>query len=568
MFLFRVITSNIFILLLAAFLRLWDLDLKPPHFDEGINGWFADGIKKQGFYAYDPTNYHGPLFFYILFLAQTIFGRSLWVLRIPAVLASITTVWLALCFDRFLGKTAARWGALTLALSPAMVFYGRYAIHESWVAASLMIVLLGLFGLWHSGKRSSLFLAIFGSTLLILLKETAVIHFSSVILATTFLFFFDRWLFSQSKSYNGSSSSGIIPEPHLSGITIAEPLWHYSDLFFGILLSMVVIFFFYSGGLLHIRGFLNLFTTLPAWIRTGTNTGGHIKSSYQWGPFNYYWIALMVRYEITSLIGFFYAFWLLWQNSKLSPIFHYFLKAQHYFLKINRSHHLHFWSAYYLATYGIGVFFIYSIIPYKTPWCLISILWPFSLLFGVFLQQFRNKKIVLTLGFLFLTLSFFLCVRLNFFNYTNFSEPYVYVQTSPEIKRLTDPLLNMAKEDRCNLHLKGQILLESYFPLPWILGDFTSIGYFSTTHLPKKYDGDFIVVESSRTPAIEKQLKEPYYREEFQMRDAMEECIIYFKKSVFEKYFDKVDRSQQYADPKSHCSQQFQIIDNQHRYHD
>ncbi len=47
--------------------------MKPPHFDEGINGWFVDQMRKNGFYRYDPTNYHGPLHFYILFLAQVAF---------------------------------------------------------------------------------------------------------------------------------------------------------------------------------------------------------------------------------------------------------------------------------------------------------------------------------------------------------------------------------------------------------------------------------------------------------------------------------------------------------------
>src|SRR5256885_10867893 len=48
---------------LAAFLRVLLLGMKPPHFDEGINGWFVDQLVKNGYYKYDPTNYHGPLHF-------------------------------------------------------------------------------------------------------------------------------------------------------------------------------------------------------------------------------------------------------------------------------------------------------------------------------------------------------------------------------------------------------------------------------------------------------------------------------------------------------------------------
>ena len=73
------------IVALGALLRLLLLGIKPPHFDEGINGWFVDQMRRTGFYRYDPTNYHGPLHFYILFLAQSLFGRHIWALRLPVV---------------------------------------------------------------------------------------------------------------------------------------------------------------------------------------------------------------------------------------------------------------------------------------------------------------------------------------------------------------------------------------------------------------------------------------------------------------------------------------------------
>ena len=90
------------ILGLAAALRILFLGIKPPHFDEGINGWFVDQMVKDGFYRYDPTNYHGPLHFYVLFVFQTLFGRNLYALRLPVVLASIGSVWLALKYDRLI----------------------------------------------------------------------------------------------------------------------------------------------------------------------------------------------------------------------------------------------------------------------------------------------------------------------------------------------------------------------------------------------------------------------------------------------------------------------------------
>src|SRR6266481_5522257 len=141
---------------LAAFLRFFLLGIKPPHFDEGINGWFVDQMVKNGFYKYDPTNYHGPLHFYVLFLSQTLFGRNVWALRLPVVLVSIGCVWLALKFEPLVGQTESRIAALAMAVSPGFVFYGRYSIHEVWLALLSMLFILGLLGLWKLGRLNYL----------------------------------------------------------------------------------------------------------------------------------------------------------------------------------------------------------------------------------------------------------------------------------------------------------------------------------------------------------------------------------------------------------------------------
>ncbi len=138
------------ILGLAAFLRLFLYYIKPPHFDEGINGWFVDQVMHNGFYRYDPTNYHGPLHFYVLLLSESIFGRNIWALRLPVILVSIGCVWLTLKFEPLVGRNVGRIAALAMAVSPGFVFYGRYAIHEVWLQFFSMMFILGLLGLWKS----------------------------------------------------------------------------------------------------------------------------------------------------------------------------------------------------------------------------------------------------------------------------------------------------------------------------------------------------------------------------------------------------------------------------------
>src|SRR5881409_3458322 len=152
------------ILGLAVFLRFFLLGIQPPHFDEGINGWFVDQMVKDGFYRYDPTNYHGPFHFYILFLSQALFGRNLYSLRMPVVLASIGAVWLALKYDRVIPRPVARVAALAMALSPGFIFYGRYSIHEVWLLLFSMMFVLGLLGLWREGTLSYLWFTGMGIT--------------------------------------------------------------------------------------------------------------------------------------------------------------------------------------------------------------------------------------------------------------------------------------------------------------------------------------------------------------------------------------------------------------------
>src|ERR1700758_341012 len=171
------------IIALAAFLRFFLLGIKPPHFDEGINGWFVDQVMKNGFYRYDPTNYHGPLHFYVLLLFETLFGRNIWALRLPVVVVSIACVWFVLKFEPLVGRNVSRIAALAMAVSPGFVFYARYAIHEVWLQLFSTMFILGLLGLWKFGRLNYLWYAGMGLAGMILTKETYAIHVACAILA-------------------------------------------------------------------------------------------------------------------------------------------------------------------------------------------------------------------------------------------------------------------------------------------------------------------------------------------------------------------------------------------------
>ena len=165
------------IVALGAFLRFFLLGMKPPHFDEGINGWFVDQMMKTGFYRYDPTNYHGPLHFYVLFLFADVAGaKRLGAAPAGGAASASTCVYLTMKFEPFVGRNVSRLAAIAMAVSPGFVFYGRYSIHEVWLQLFSMFFILGLLGLWRRGTPNYLWCAGMGLAGMILTKETYIIH--------------------------------------------------------------------------------------------------------------------------------------------------------------------------------------------------------------------------------------------------------------------------------------------------------------------------------------------------------------------------------------------------------
>ena len=492
--------TDIGILATAAALRVAFLDIKPPHFDEGVNGWFADQMTRNGYFRYDPTNYHGPLHFYALFLSQTLFGRNLWALRLPAVVASLLAVWSMLRFREHFGAQAARVAALAMAVSPACVFYGRYSIHESWMVFFSTLFLWGLLGLWERGERRFLFALLAAASGMILTKETYVLHIGSFLLAGIVLGLWQKLL------------------PSRPGLPLARQQWTWRDLTKGGAIALFTIVFFYSGTFMDFQALSGIYETFAAWFHTGVEAAGHEKKLYQIGPLNYYWVALMARYEWPALLGLMLSLrYVAPSDARLR----------------------------YLTIYGCGVVVAYSLIPYKTPWCIISILWPFYLILGSGMPapsaQSASRLASPLVRFAVagsLAASAFLCVRLNFLQFTNEKEPYVYVQTFPEIETLTKPLLAMARKDPRYYHVHGQILLDSYYPLPWMLGDFTQIGYYKEEAPPEAHDADFVVARKSQMEQIESGLAGEYYKRPFRLRDSQEECVVYFRRKTFEKWFN------------------------------
>jgi uncharacterized protein (TIGR03663 family) len=485
------------ILALAAFLRFFLLGNKPPHFDEGINGWFVDQVMKNGFYRYDPTNYHGPLHFYVLLLFESLFGRNVWALRLPVVLVSMGCVWLALKFETLVGRNVSRIAALAMAVSPGFVFYGRYAIHEVWLQFFSMMFILGLLGLWRRGTLTYLWCAGVGLTGMILTKETYAIHVACALLAIPTL----------AVSYALNRVPDAKP---------AKQTWSWIDLAMVVIVGGFAIVFFYSGTFFNWSGVKGLYLAFKAWTETGAAGHGHEKAWDYWlkimGPTWEFGRADFFGYELPMLAGLILCLFC----QKFKNL-----------------------SLRYLAIYGAGSFVAYSLVKYKTPWCVISFGWPLLFVFGGAILLVRPKRLRLVqraIGVL-LVISLGSSIWLNYFKCSSPDEPYAYVQTYNDMFKLTKPLLTLAKRDPSNYHLTGHLIRSSVYPLPWVLGDFDRVGYYEGGNMPPNLDGDFLLVQQDKIKNVESKLKGTYYTDMLTLRNYQEPSKVFFSAQVFKDLF-------------------------------
>jgi len=481
----------VLVLGVAAFLRFFLLQIKPPHFDEGVNGWFTDQVIANGFYRYDPTNYHGPLHFYILWIFELLFGRSIAAFRAVPVLFNLLTIYWIFQFERFFGKRTVFFAALAMAVSPAMVFYSRYNIHESEFVFFQVLALWGTLGLFIEGQSKYLWAVTLALAGMVCTKETYVIHIVCLLVAWLCLRAWERLI------------------PSVTQTTKVAPQRWDSDMLLWCVVAFVgVVIFFYTGGLLYPKGMDGLREAMGAWFKTGVKGNGHDK------PF-WYWVRLFGRYEQITLLGLAAGLRFLFPSSR--------------------------WLRW-IAIYGLGVFLVYSYIPYKTPWCTISLIWPFCFIFGAVIDEIISSSksagaSVRALAGALVVASTALTVKLNFFEYTNDQEPYVYVQTYQDIFKFTKPVLELAQRDVSNYNTNGHIIVASNWPLPWILGGFTHVGYFGPSLFPAEFDADFLLVDESRVARVEASLTKKYFTDMIRIRSAMEPVKIYLEAKRFQPLF-------------------------------
>jgi hypothetical protein len=141
-----------------------------------------------------------------------------------------------------------------------------------------------------------------------------------------------------------------------------------------------------------------------------------------------------------------------------------------------------------------------------------------------------------TLAFVLLAGSLAIAVQLNFWKFTDEQEPYVYVQTLPDINKLMTPLEMLTQISPAYFHLRGHILLEESdsHPLPWLLADFSRVDFLDEQKPPEQIDADFLIVDDSIVSDIEERLKVSYFKDVFDLRGGWgKSATLFLKVSTF-----------------------------------
>ena len=479
------------ILLLAAIFRFFALSIKPPHGDEGVNGLFVNLLWENGYYRYDPTNYHGPLLYYLLQISEKIFGFGIHSFRIVTASFSLLTVWLTLELRGILGRYGSYFAALALAVSPGMIFFGRSAIHEALFVFFQVLWIMGFLKLRESMDRQGLQWFLIGLLGCVLLKETFVILGISFVMA---------WGWLEISPVMAGVIRNIECPP---GRKSAEFSMSYL-----VKMLLVVIFIwlaFFTGFFHNWRGAKDFFVALMPWLKTGVGGAGHNK------PF-FHWVRLFGQYEWVGAAGL----------------------AGAFIGVVGRS-----WKLRFLSLLALVNGLIYSWIPYKTPWCIISMLWPFIFIAGIWMEyvfdKFPRRYSPVLLSFLAVTVvmigrSATVAYSLNFVHYAD-NSPYVYVQVKNDFKVIEDIVSKKIRSapDMKNMIIQSCLKTESW-PLPWFFSRFPNYRYGSSGDA-LDLNADIIFTEINR---IVPELSGLYVRRRIDLRESRELMDVYLKKSTFE----------------------------------
>lgn len=445
----------------ALFLRTPDLGNRPLHNDESTNAIKLGALWDKGEYKYDPHEYHGPTlhYFSLPFLWASGIKTSADIsdaqLRLVTIAFGVALILLLFLLRDGLGNTATGWAALFLAVSPTMVFYSRYFIHEMLLVFFTLLTLAA--GWRYARKRGVLWSVLTGAGLGLMFatKETFVLTLTAMGFALVATRLWNRW-----RAAKSAAPAAEIPYTKWSPTT--------PDLAVTFVTAAVIWLLFFTSFFTNAAGLADSIKTYEPWLHRAGGASPHIH------PWHFYFERLLWFHPAKSPP---------WTEAILLVLALIGVAAA---FCGNRARVINPALARFLSFFTFALTGIYTVIGYKTPWCALNFWLGIILLAGVgagvLIESLRHTITrvmmiaMLGVGALYLGVQAWLLTR-EF--PTDLRNPYVYAQTSPHARELVARVTAIGRVAPEGFSTVLKVASpESYWPLPWSLREFKNVGWY------------------------------------------------------------------------------------------
>ena len=158
--------------LVAAAMRLWELDGRPMHYDEAIHLHFSWKLARGIEYAHSPWM-HGPLQIELVAVVLKYLGDTDFLARLPYALFGVALVILPYFMRQLIGEKGSVCAAIILAFSPSLLYFSRFGRNDILMAVWAVLLLIMLWQYGINSRRRYLFGAAIVTALMLATKETA-----------------------------------------------------------------------------------------------------------------------------------------------------------------------------------------------------------------------------------------------------------------------------------------------------------------------------------------------------------------------------------------------------------